>query len=198
MEIGNMLFGNARGEHHIPRFVGYEEELWRLFEAYAGKDWNRQGYSPEFENAIFEVFPYWWGDCECGFEEREGKWDAENGHTLGCYQTKLWRGIRGMTYGSREREQIVEELCAQMELPYPTGSLAHCTCDYEARYAEWLAEDGGHDAQCGVVKPNFLYKPTGFSISWYKYPLRDSYMSERLTVQELGKLIDNCIASLEG
>lgn len=47
-----------------------------------------------------------------------------------------------------------------------------CTCD-----EDWAGN--GHSAECGHSIPNFLYKPTGFSLNWYKYVGRDmELMSE--------------------
>lgn len=46
-------------------------------------------------------------------------------------------------------------------------------------------------------KPNFLYKPTGFEIRWYKYPFRDSYMNQNLTNKEIKKIFRNCIVSIQ-
>lgn len=34
-------------------------------------------------------------------------------------------------------------------------------------------------------EPNFLYKPTGLEIRWYKYAFRDSYINQDLTADEL-------------
>jgi len=45
--------------------------------------------------------------------------------------------------------------------------------------------------------PNFIYKPTGFELSWYKYALRDSYMNQNLTYQELELLLKNCVTSMK-
>ena len=45
-------------------------------------------------------------------------------------------------------------------------------------------------------KPNFIFKPTGLQISWYKYPLRDSYSSEPLTTEQLRKILADCAKSL--
>lgn len=33
-------------------------------------------------------------------------------------------------------------------------------------------------------KPNFVFKPRQFEMSWYKYPLRDAYMNQELTKEE--------------
>lgn len=123
MELGNMLFGNSRGEFPIERSTGFETELDRLFDAYApDRDTSWREYGVAFENNVFSVFPYYWGDCDC---------------------------------------------------------------------------DEEHLSDCKMIKPNFLFKPTGFSIDWYKYPLRDSYSNQKITLREFVTIIDACIESLK-
>ena len=87
MELGNLMFGNSRGEVPVPRGKGYEEELGRLFDAVNGKrDTSWRDYGVDFENEIFSTFPYYWGDCTCEFDEKELKWNEQNRHSRGCYQ----------------------------------------------------------------------------------------------------------------
>ena len=45
--------------------------------------------------------------------------------------------------------------------------------------------------------PNFLYKPTGFTIEWYKYPLRDAHANKDMSVGEFNDMIDECIRSIK-
>ena len=40
--------------------------------------------------------------------------------------------------------------------------------------------------------PNFLYKPTGLEIRWYKYPFRDSYMNQNLNDNQLKYIWKKC------
>lgn len=61
MELGNLLFGHSRGTFIVDRKLEryFVEQLESLgFDAY--------GYTKEgkygFQNEIFEVRPYWWGD----------------------------------------------------------------------------------------------------------------------------------------
>lgn len=54
---------------------------------------------------------------------------------------------------------------------------------------------GDKDEICEL--PNFVYKPTGLEINWYKYPLRDSYMSQDLTLEQLSEILDKCLQSVE-
>lgn len=52
------------------------------------------------------------------------------------------------------------------------------------------------DEKIFATKPNFLFKPTGFSIQWYKYPLRDSYTSQNITLNEFREIITQCLDSV--
>lgn len=56
----------------------------------------------------------------------------------------------------------------------------------------WCCTDGGCK-NCN--RPNFLYKPDNFSISWYKYPFRDSYSSKEFDVNYLYKILCHCYES---
>ena len=115
MEIGNLLFGNSRGNYPVPR--GEWQELFTDFLAYNGFD--MYGYKEGakeafFENDVFSIRPYYWGDDD---------------------------------------------------------EIANL--------------------------PNFVYKPTGYSISWYKYPLRDAYASADITEDEFGEMLEKCEESLK-
>ena len=50
--------------------------------------------------------------------------------------------------------------------------------------------DEGYEEK--VKRPNFLYKPTGFEIRWYKYPFRDSYANRSFTLGEFKDILDRC------
>lgn len=47
-----------------------------------------------------------------------------------------------------------------------------------------------------MTLPNFVYKPKGIEIRWYKYALRDTYCSHNLSVKEFGEMLDACLRSL--
>ena len=94
--IAQALFGAAHGPVNAPDYVS--EDLYRLSEILCRRNPEAQshglfggsfGYGQEFANDIFEMFPYWWGDCTCGYDEREDRWHDENSHAADCYQTAL-------------------------------------------------------------------------------------------------------------
>jgi hypothetical protein len=203
MELGNWVFGHSRGEFPIPRSEGWEVELFRLFDAYApGED---NSYGPEFENGTFWVTPYYWGDCTCGWDYFDDGHERLQSlkHSPDCY----W-------YEYKQIHEVHDELLKRLRPLYekygwPTegedwwhGCAVRCTCDYEQRYdevmAQYVKEFGheGHWPECPLVKPNFYHKPSGFSLMWYKYPLRSSFANQEITLVEFSKIIDDCIEGL--
>jgi hypothetical protein len=127
VELGNIFFGNARGNFEIERRTGWEEELERLFDKI---DSNHGGYGVNFENNIFRCQKYSWNDCE------EIECPVDNN------ENKCQRNI------------------------------------------------------CEITNDNFWYKPTDFGIQWYKYPLRDAYKNQNITLEEFKNIIDKCLESL--
>ena len=111
MEIGNLLFGNSRGEHEVDRGF-YEQAFMPLWASSVF-------FSDGFENDVFVVRPYSWAECLC------------------------------------------DGACA-----------------------------------CVAGLPNFEHKSTGFSVSWYKYPFRDSYSNKVITEEELRSIVRSCVASI--
>ena len=97
MEIGNMVFGNSRGEFAVPRGAGYEEAIYELIQRLEC-DESPLGnlYVRAFANDVFAVNPYYWGDCTCGYETREAEWDDANPHAESCYQGDLHREKEAM------------------------------------------------------------------------------------------------------
>ena len=136
MELGNMIFGNSRGTYEFPDRDLVDSKEWRSllslacdgdFYGYGGEHFphnERGGVTTE----LFEINPYYWGECDCVGEE--------------------------------------------------------------------------HAPDCPCLRHNFTYKPTGFWIDWYKYPFRDSYMSEDISKRQLKRMWKNCIRyckySIEG
>jgi hypothetical protein len=49
---------------------------------------------------------------------------------------------------------------------------------------------------CGACRPNFVHKPSGLELQWYKYPLRDSYMSREVGPAEWLRIMGECVSSI--
>ena len=123
MELGNMIFGNSRGEYEVDR--GWVEIFSALMDSL-----QCDHYGIEYENNTFATFPYFWGDPDC------------------------------------DNDDSLEDRA--------------CPCK----------------PNCPSMKPNFLYKPTNYSIKWYKYPFRDSYANQKITTRQFIQIVDACIESM--
>jgi hypothetical protein len=244
MELGNMIFGHSRGEYPIPRGDGYEEPLVAIFDALDAD------HGLDFENEVFAIHAYYWGDCTCGYEDREDSWSLSNEHESHCYQIELRSRLakydRDSGYAEIDREahggshhrlsgfdttvtnpepgvyigvseprhdaamerwreaydkrrefeeSLYAELCAKYEQP-DQGCAVHCTCSHTERWERFLAENE-HDPACPIVRPNFIHKPSGLEVRWYKYPLRDSYMNVPLSLDNWRAIMRGCLESLK-
>jgi hypothetical protein len=218
MELGNIIDGNSRGEYSLNNSEAFRRELIRLFDTYApGQD---NSYGERFENETFFVFPYYWGECTCGWEQHDNGHERINSteHSNTCYQEDYWKlheKVNAMYY-KKPRDQVREYERKEIIKLYQkhnleiigddpfTGCGVRCSCDYEERINAVLEEyskefgHNGHKPECLLLKDNFFYKPTGFAIQWYKYPLRDAYMNQNISLQEFRTIIDNCIKSIGG
>lgn len=45
--------------------------------------------------------------------------------------------------------------------------------------------------------PNFVYKPNGLEIQWYKYPFRDSYTNHTISLERAEKIFARCLEDLQ-
>jgi len=157
------------------------DDLYELTRALSEAGWEPSsgflggefGYGANFENDVFEMHPFWWGECGCGYDERELAWDDAHEHTPDCYQIALRAAdVDSYRYDDPRRDEIIREVAAQFGVDSLYGALVHCTCEYDVQWAAWLAENT-HDPKCGVARPNFLHKPSGVRVDWYKYIGRD-------------------------
>lgn len=177
------------------------EDLYRLTEYLAkngynaahgvlGGDW---GYGCEVSNETFEMHPFWWGDCECGHDDREGEWEDANPHADDCYQSELDRrsenGAKGAPW------EIAPQLAAEWGLS-EYGCAVHCTCGRDVRRAEWVDENH-HDPACPMVRPNFRHHASGLEVRWYKYIGRSMEVVPSLPDgRRWAEMLDDCVRSV--
>ena len=55
----------------------------------------------------------------------------------------------------------------------------------------------GDDEEIAAL-PNFEFKPTGFTISWYKYPMRNAFASDNISTEEFLEILKECEKSMRG
>lgn len=138
MEIGNMLFGNSRGKFCI----------------------SREKYEDAFQKFL----------SICGFD----------------------------SYGNIENEEIERLYCTtdyeeepnKNETKYIEHAHIFDNGIFELRAYYW------GDSEKLSSKPNFVYKPDNIEISWYKYPLRDSYANIQLSFDYFCSILKKCAMSL--
>jgi hypothetical protein len=189
MELGNLIFGHSRGQFPVPRDAGWEECFRELLEAIDGPGCD--GYGTEFICDVFEIHRYHWGDCPCGFQQAEETWLNTHHHTDSCYQHRFTDEVTHHSAIALHPTPAGHPI-SPPEPNVPEATTAHCTCGYDEAYAQW-AQTHHHLSTCPIVRPNFQYAPSQFSLMWYKYPFRDAYMSHPLALDEFRSLIHTCI-----
>lgn len=164
------------------------------------------GYGTNFENDVFVMHPFWWGDCECGFDDLEAEWDKTHSHETSCYQNEIrrrdfidWDDPRDDTMPFDEvhkhNQAITDAVCAEMGLDPRGGSYVHCTCSWKRDWDAWRSAHD-HDPLCGMVRPNFLHKPSGVRVDWYKYIGRGMEITKGTEKRDWDALFAECIASI--
>lgn len=165
------------------------------------------------ENDVFMIRPYDWDPvCTCGFEERQEAWEKEHGHRDECYYLELGRRQQAVVaeYGVEElyqikpqeryneayerHQQVMYDLCDERKLPRE-GCAVHCTCAFSEELRAFHTSDG-HAHDCRYIQPNFRHKPSGFELSWYKYPLRSATINRRVKLKKFKGYLAECLASL--
>ena len=65
MELGNLLFGNSRGKYPINR-TDFQDMFINFFESIGFNEYGYLDNSNEygFENDVFKIQPYYWGEDE--------------------------------------------------------------------------------------------------------------------------------------
>lgn len=207
-ELGQMVFGNATGEFDLgdnERYVA--EKLYELSKTLGERDPEAQhhgllggewGYGQDFKNDVFEMHPYWWGDCTCGFGEEEFEWARTRSHTPKCFQTRYWAESDRLDSEEMDFDDRYDVLTAwAKENGYsdaPAGMALYCDCGFDEEYAHWR-EDHNHDPECNEVRPNF--RCGDVEASWYKYIGRGMSVNRALTRAEWKLLFRGCVASLK-
>jgi len=184
MELGNAVFGNSRGSVEVDR--GLRDIFCVLYDHMDRYD--------TIDNEVFWHMPYWWGDCECGFEELDWQWSEENAHAADCYYSEYQALKRDPEKPWTVLDTDAKNLCKKHGISWNDGfgSAVHCTCGRDEAYAKWR-ETHDHTPWCPIVLDNFIYKPTDLHIQWYKYPFRDSYANREISRTEMLKIVAECI-----
>lgn len=181
----------------------YSDGLYRIAEAVAGTGAKQGargflggefGYGARFDNEVFTTRPYFWDDCDCGFDKQEWDWVDANPHADDCYQAELKRREEAARSAGKSVLGVAYELAEERGMP-ERGCAVHCTCSRAEKYREWR-EANGHTDKCSPFLPNFHHKASGLKINFYKYIGRRMYANQELEPAAWEKIVDECIASL--
>lgn len=175
------------------------------------------GYGADYKNDVFEMRPFYWGDCECDYDTLRDEWSDNNSHDEECYQT-LFHNMHYVNYGAdggwnfdvkpgheRDKETFddicdcIDTLYRQFKIPAGTpGSHVHCTCMHDINYANFL-KTISHADECLMDKPNFLHYASGLEVEWYKYIGRSQEVKapQELTGRQMIAIFEECFKSLE-
>jgi len=170
----------------------------------------QHGYGAQWSNPVFEMRPFYWGDCDCGANEREDAWCKAHSHADDCYRSELRRELLAaggvatawdwVDHPAAEsydgwnlvKQVVYAKLCEKHGLPMQ-GYAVHCTCSYDTEWKAWVA-DNGHTSACSLELPNFRHHASGLEVRWYKYIGRG--MEAVNVPADLSPILAECLTSL--
>lgn len=201
-ELGQMAFGNKWEEYDVPNEVG--EMLYDLADKLLDTINDSPSYGVEYSNDVFEMHPYYWGDCTCGFDEEEEEWLETHDHKKDCFHLKYLKyeaeleakGISLFNEKSEEWKRLMDKFAKENGYTGWEGIASYCDCGFKEEYARWR-ETHDHKPDCPIVLPNFRYKPTGLAIYWYKYIGRGMSANQKINLAEFRRIIKHCEESAQ-
>lgn len=167
------------------------------------------GYGAHYKNDIFEMRPFYWGDCICDYDTLRDEWENNNKHDDECYQT-VFRNMHYVDYPnsydykeghgwvSGERGcTCIEDTCAIFKIdPEAPGGFVHCTCMHDINYANFL-KTISHSDECEMDKPNFKHYTSGIEVEWYKYIGRSMEYDQDIPVEKWVEVFKQCMESIK-
>jgi len=216
------MLGNAYGEFGLGEHERYiAEKLYQLSERLGKSNPDNQahgclggewGYGQDFKSDTFEMRPYYWGDCDCGWEVKLGEFSQTIEHKPDCFQEKWgkwdkeWHAQHSSPIDkkhwrktSEANEKANEQFCRENgKLDGTAGCAVHCNCGHDEVLNAWCEANKlgpeGHTLTCATVLPNFRYQ--GIDVRWYKYIGRGMTINRGVTRKELVAMFRACFASI--
>ena len=215
MELGNLCFGNSRGNYAFPNRDIVNSKEWNELLSLINVD--TYGYSLDSDEIIFKfiknkevvftIMPYYWGDCTCGAEKNNQKlydkllkecFTEEEKEIYESYEEICDFDCPAFEDDDKTNEELLK-ICncgcveKNIELNRKKELIKNKVINFENKYRE---KEQGHGKDCKLIQHNFMYHPgkeDEFWIEWYKYPFRDSYMNKNLSENEILEIFKNCI-----
>ncbi len=203
--LGQMMFGNGWFQLDLGKDRDYvTSQLLELSKmlmmvspaSCSGGGW--EGYGENFKNEVFEMHPYSWDDCACGFEEKDHKWSEEHPHSSICfhqrYKDEEKRLERVGTAFDKLDGLMIKWAKANGFASAPRGMAVHCDCAVDGAYQLWRAEND-HASDCCVILPNF--RCGDLEICWYKYIGRGMSINQEVSREQLRGVFRRCRSSIK-
>lgn len=173
------------------------------------------GYGAHYKNDVFEMRPFYWGDCICDYDTLRNEWEDSNSHDKECYQT-LFHEMHYVNYGAdggwnfdvkpgheKDKETFddicdcIDSLYAMFKIAKGTpGSHVHCTCMHDINYANFL-KTIAHADDCEMDKPNFKHYASGVEVEWYKYIGRSMEYDANVAIETWVDVFKECLTSID-
>lgn len=199
MKVGEM--------HLIKRDSGFEEIMDTLITRITGIEHFKHHTGCSFVNEVFELHPYYFGQCLCSYGKKYQDFIKLNPHTEQCFMVELnvlndafKKHPQYLNNNKLKAERANEErrLCIAHKIDYKDGkNLSEvCNCGVQEKFASLNLP---HEDGCPIILPNFWLKtPDNHSLKifWYKTYFRDAHSTKPLTLEEFRNIIGICLNSL--
>jgi hypothetical protein len=155
--------------------------------------WSFVGYHEPFSNNVFELTPSTSRDCSCSFQKLLDAWERLHPHRQSCFQVRyeaITAEVR-LTTPRVDQFDALEAWAKYNNLPKGKAAVLHCDCGVADQEAAWVSTEV-HESSCASMQPNFVYKPTGYTMWWNRFPFRDAHANVALDIVSIHKLIAHC------
>jgi hypothetical protein len=94
-----------------------------------GGEW---GYGQHFKNYVFEMHPFYWGECECGADDRFDEWFKASEHDADCCGSPC-------TCSFVERQNAAAEANPHAaDCPEGWPNFRHAASGFEVCWYKWI------------------------------------------------------------
>lgn len=241
IELGNLIFGNSRGPIRFSRdFENVDKWHELIYDTIGVEDYHCTlgkycvdgdgvsyiertnlltptdfgGYSclDKHGDIVFEIFPYYWGDCTCGADEKNELLFEETKKKIFTKEELI---LLSTTPPDCDDLCPASDMIDDANFDKPIEELVKiCTCGAKQKEKELLDKikkfdfkneefskeidknQVNHSEDCLLCKHNFVFHPKKedeFWVDWYKYPFRDAFCNKEITKEEFSSILDTCI-----
>lgn len=152
-----------------------------------------------FENDLFIYRPFYDGECDCGYLEKQEK-IFESEHNDYCptkYLTDVFCLFLHFGMKSHSIEKILRNEIERFGFMYnPNCELDYfCICNWKKRVKKWETHNDHLDT-CSIVQPNFYYKKTNLKLYCTSKVNKGFIVNQNISFQEFHSIIKECSLSI--